>query len=85
MTVIDKILREWSFRCHDGIVDINDPIKLSILNEILGFNLNEVRQPYESLTGLAKKEADKEKEYKRKAKEEAEKLQKEKVLEEMNK
>ena len=59
MTVIDKILREWSFRCHDGIVDINDPIKLSILNEILGFNLDEVRQPYESLTGAAKEEADK--------------------------
>ena len=35
MTVIDKILREWSFRCHDGIVDINDPIKISVLNEIL--------------------------------------------------
>ena len=34
MTVIDKILLEWSFRCHDGIVDINDPIKLSILEEI---------------------------------------------------
>lgn len=34
MTVIDKILNEWSFRCHDGIVDINDPIKLSILEEI---------------------------------------------------
>jgi hypothetical protein len=43
MTVIDKILLEWSFRCHDGIVDINDPIKLSILNEILGFNLDEAR------------------------------------------
>jgi hypothetical protein len=43
MTVIDKILREWSFRCHDGIVDVNDPIKLSILNEILGFNLDEAR------------------------------------------
>ena len=34
MTVIDKILLEWSYRCHDGIVDINDPIKLSILEEI---------------------------------------------------
>ena len=45
MTVIDKILNEWSFRCHDGIVDLNDPIKMSILNEILdklGINLNEV-------------------------------------------
>jgi len=35
MIVTDEILNEWSFRCHDGIVDLNDPIKLSILNEIL--------------------------------------------------
>ena len=45
MKVIDKILLEWSFRCHDGIVDLNDPTKMSILNEILdklGINLNKV-------------------------------------------
>jgi hypothetical protein len=35
MNVIDKILSEWSYRCHDGIVDMNDPKKVSILNEIL--------------------------------------------------
>jgi hypothetical protein len=35
MEVIDKILSEWSFRCHDGIVDLNDPIKLSLLQEII--------------------------------------------------
>lgn len=35
MTVIDKILNEWSFRCHDGIVDMNDPKKVKILFEIL--------------------------------------------------
>ena len=35
MEVIDKILNEWSFRCHDGIVDMNNPKKLAILNEIL--------------------------------------------------
>jgi len=35
MTVIDKILNEWSFRCHDGIVDMKDPKKVAILNEIL--------------------------------------------------
>jgi hypothetical protein len=35
MNVIDKILSEWSFRCHDGIVDMNNPKKVSILNEIL--------------------------------------------------
>jgi hypothetical protein len=34
MNVIDKILSEWSFRCHDGIVDLNNPVKLSILEEI---------------------------------------------------
>jgi len=35
MTVTDKILLEWSYRCHDGIVDLNDPIKFSILEGIL--------------------------------------------------
>ena len=35
MTVTDKILNEWSYRCHDGIVDLNDPIKFSILEGIL--------------------------------------------------
>jgi hypothetical protein len=35
MTVIDQILNEWSFRCHDGIVDMNDPTKVSILQEII--------------------------------------------------
>jgi hypothetical protein len=35
MNVIDKILSEWSFRCHDGIVDMHNPTKLSILKEIL--------------------------------------------------
>lgn len=34
MTVIDKILNEWAYRCSDGVVDINDPVKLSILEEI---------------------------------------------------
>ena len=35
MEVIDKILNEWSFRCHDGIVDINDPKKKAILISLL--------------------------------------------------
>jgi hypothetical protein len=35
MKFLDKILNEWSFRCHDGIVDVNDSKKLDILNEIL--------------------------------------------------
>ena len=59
MTVIDKILNEWSFRCHDGIVDLNDPIKLSILNEILGFDVDEVKRlSYDVLTPEAKKIAE---------------------------
>ena len=44
MNVIDEILSEWSFRCHDGIVDLNDVKKLRILKEILdenGINLEE--------------------------------------------
>lgn len=35
MTVIDKILNEWSYRCSDGIVDMNNPTKVAILNAIL--------------------------------------------------
>jgi hypothetical protein len=35
MNVTDEILNEWSFRCHDGVVDLNDPKKVSVLNEIL--------------------------------------------------
>ncbi len=42
MKVIDKILNEWSFRCHDGIVDLNNPTKLSILHEIIEeYEMNE--------------------------------------------
>jgi len=35
MEIIDKILNQWSFRCNDGIVDMNDPKKKTILEEIL--------------------------------------------------
>ena len=35
MKVTDEILNEWSFRCHDGIVDLNNPIKVYILHEIV--------------------------------------------------
>jgi len=68
MTVIDKILNEWSFRCHDGIVDMNDPIKVSILNEILEqYNLLEQEQSIDDkikaiISGL--KDEEKEKIYK---------------------
>jgi len=43
MNVIDKILSEWSYRCHDGIVNINDPKKKAILDEILKeFNIDKI-------------------------------------------
>jgi hypothetical protein len=35
MNVIDNILLEWSYRCHDGIVDLNDDSKVMILREML--------------------------------------------------
>ena len=38
MTVTDKILSEWSYRCSDGIVDMNNPTKRAILNAILEEN-----------------------------------------------
>ena len=46
MKVIDNILLEWSFRCPDGIVDINDPIKVAVLEEILEeFGIKEKLSP----------------------------------------
>ena len=53
MTVIDKILLEWSFRCHDGIVDVNDPIKLSILQEMV--NEIELEEAMLSLNTIKKR------------------------------
>ena len=38
MIVTDEILNEWSFRCHDGVVDLKDPKKVRILKEILDEN-----------------------------------------------
>jgi hypothetical protein len=38
MKITDEILNEWSFRCHDGVVDLNDPKKVRILKEILDEN-----------------------------------------------
>lgn len=60
MTVIDKILNEWSFRCHDGIVNMDDPIKLSILKEILkeeNINLTEQEEDFQSCKKILKTEA----------------------------
>lgn len=43
MKVIDQILLEWAYRCPDGIVDINNPKKKAILDEILKeYNIDEV-------------------------------------------
>jgi hypothetical protein len=38
MKVIDNILLEWAYRCPDGIVNINDPAKKAILDQILKEN-----------------------------------------------
>jgi len=51
MTVIDKILNEWSFRCHDGIVDLNDPKKKAILESILKeYGINSLKEADEIST-----------------------------------
>jgi hypothetical protein len=45
MINIDSILLEWSYRCKDGIVDINNPEKKAILEQVLneiGIDLNEI-------------------------------------------
>jgi hypothetical protein len=38
MVTIDNILLEWSYRCNDGIVDVENQEKLLILQEILKEN-----------------------------------------------
>jgi hypothetical protein len=51
MTVIDNILNEWSFRCHDGIVDLNDPKKKAILESILKeYGINSLKEADEIST-----------------------------------
>ena len=44
MITVDSILLEWSYRCKDGVVDLNDPEKKAILEQVLselGINLSE--------------------------------------------
>jgi hypothetical protein len=53
MNVIDKILLEWSYRCHDGIVDMNDPKKLAILQEMV--NEIELEEAMLSLNSIQKR------------------------------
>ncbi len=38
MINLDNILLEWSYRCKDGVVDLNNPEKISILHKILKEN-----------------------------------------------
>jgi len=58
MKVIDQILLEWAYRCPDGIVDINNPKKKAILDEILKeynideINLNEGSDKYDETISL---------------------------------
>ena len=35
MVTIDGILLEWSYRCNDGVVDLNNPEKKAILEQVL--------------------------------------------------
>jgi hypothetical protein len=63
MTVIDNILMEWTYRCPDGIVDINNPEKIKILNEILAdYNINEEdissQSPSDNMEPVTDKEID---------------------------
>jgi len=59
MIVTDEILNEWSFRCYDGIVDLNDPKKLRILKEILDENniVLENKNPVEEGDKVTKKDS----------------------------
>ena len=53
MNVIDKILLEWSYKCHDGIVDVNDPIKKAILQEMI--NEYELEEAMLTLNSIKKR------------------------------
>jgi hypothetical protein len=58
MTVIDKILSEWSYRCSDGIVDMNNPTKVAILNAILKENGVELEEAKPKTTPDPENEAE---------------------------
>jgi hypothetical protein len=59
MTVIDKILQEWAYRCSDGIVDLNNPTKVTILEEILEeFGVEEKLSPRSAKYFQQKKDDD---------------------------
>jgi hypothetical protein len=56
MITIDSILLEWSYRCNDGVVDLNNPQKKAILEQVLselGIDLNEAKKPFSSLSPKA--------------------------------
>lgn len=61
MTVIEKILNEWAYRCSDGIVDLNDPIKVATLEEILTeFGVEEKLSPRSAKYFQQKKDGEQE-------------------------
>ena len=56
MINIDSILLEWSYRCSDGVVDLNNPEKKAILEQVLselGIDLNEIKKPFSALSSAA--------------------------------
>ena len=56
MVTIDGILLEWSYRCNDGVVDLNNPEKKAILEQVLselGIDLNEIKKPFSALSSAA--------------------------------
>jgi len=50
---LEELLLEWSYRCKDGIVDLDDPNKLSILHEII--NELELEESMLSLNSIKKR------------------------------
>lgn len=55
MINIDNILLEWSYRCKDGIVDLNNPEKKAILEKVLNevdINLNEALNAKATATAI---------------------------------
>lgn len=50
---LEELLLEWSYRCKDGIVDLDDPNKLSILHEII--NELELEESMLSLKSIQKR------------------------------
>jgi|TARA_R110002124_G_scaffold264425_2_gene431048 hypothetical protein len=51
MSLIDKVLLEWSYRTEKGYPDINSVKDIALFESIFGFNLiNEAKHPFEYLS-----------------------------------